>query len=121
MSEQLIVKSILSALDRLGVFAWRNNTGRRGGVSYGFKGSPDIIGVMRGGRACFIEVKTATGKQSAEQVEFQRRIQELGGLYVLARNVDDVWRGLGIETEPVVCPRMTDAKLKRLQEIIRKA
>jgi hypothetical protein len=31
-----------------GAFLWRNNTGRRGGVSFGKVGSGDVIGVYRG-------------------------------------------------------------------------
>jgi hypothetical protein len=53
-------------------------------------GVADIIAVLDGGKACFIEVKTPRGRQSPDQILFQRRIERLGGVYILARSVEDV-------------------------------
>lgn len=95
MSETQLVKSILEAVNHYGYF-WRNNTGatRIGDgrsarfVRYGLPGSADIIGVCQG-RFIAIEVKTRTGRQSDTQREFQRHVEQHGGVYVLARSVDD--------------------------------
>ena len=38
----------------------------------------------------WIEVKSATGKQSELQKSFQRQVEEHGHLYVLARSIEDV-------------------------------
>lgn len=43
-----------------------------------------------------IEVKTKTGKQSPEQKRWQDNIIASGGIYILARCVEDVERVLGL-------------------------
>lgn len=98
--ESTIQRRIVAYLEkRPDVFLWRHGTGaarfgdRR--VSFGLVGSADLIGLQRGGRFVAIEVKTAVGRQSEHQAKYQRRIEALGGLYVLARSVDDVVRALG--------------------------
>ncbi len=74
-------------------YFWRCNTGaartKSGGlVKFGTPGQPDIQGCVAG-RWIGIEVKTATGTQSPAQRAFQARIQNAGGVYVLARSLDD--------------------------------
>lgn len=53
------------------------------------KGFPDLT-ALKDGRTLYIEIKTATGKQSPYQVEFQRACEAHGGVYILARSVDDI-------------------------------
>ena len=53
------------------------------------KGFPDLT-ALKNGTTLYIEVKTATGKQSAYQVEFERICKAHGGTYVLARSVEDL-------------------------------
>ena len=60
-------------------------------------GTPDLLGVWNG-RALAIEVKNAKGKQRPEQIAFQKAWEARGGLYILARSVDDVTQRIG-ETE----------------------
>jgi hypothetical protein len=89
------MREILNYLDsRAGLYAWRNNTGavkvEGRWVRFGCPGSPDILAVQAGGRMVGVEVKAALGSQSAGQKAWQRRIERLGGLYILARSVDDV-------------------------------
>jgi hypothetical protein len=56
-------------------------------------GTPDLVGLLSPtGRFVGIEVKSGTGKQRKEQQTMQRVIEAFGGLYVLARSVDDVDR-----------------------------
>ncbi len=104
MSESEIQKSIINYLKvrrdyQHDLVFWRINTGaaRLGGrvVNYGYVGMADIIGVLRGGRFMAIEVKAEKGKQSAEQKVWQETVTNTGGIYILARSVDDVIRGLG--------------------------
>ena len=90
MSEAETQKLIMQWLKAAGIFAWRNNSGKRGGVSYGLLGSPDIIGMTKGGRFFGIEVKSATGKMSESQKHFAAQCMLSGGLYILARSLDDV-------------------------------
>lgn len=99
MSENVIQAEILLAIGRMpGAIFWRNNTGslpsRTGRVvKFGLVGSPDIIGCHRG-RFVGIEVKSSTGKQREAQINFQRAFERSGGLYILARAVDDVLAAL---------------------------
>lgn len=57
-------------------------------------GTPDLLGVWNG-RALAIEVKSLKGRQREEQVAFQRAWECKGGLYILARSVDDVLERIG--------------------------
>lgn len=53
------------------------------------KGTPDIIAVI-GGKFVGVEVKTPVGRMSADQILFKKRLEANGGVYVLAKSVDDV-------------------------------
>lgn len=83
-------------------------------VTTGTKGVPDIIGVLRGGQALFIEVKrpayiTANfntgkvkqfkpaGKPSAAQIEFITQAQQRGAAAGFARSVGDALAIAGIK------------------------
>ena len=73
---------------------WRANSGvaRIGTrvVRFGVPGQADLTGILAGGRRLEIEVKSPTGRQSADQKNYQAMITQMGGLYVLARCVGDV-------------------------------
>lgn len=73
------------------VKAFRNNTGRRAGVTFGLgRGSPDILAcVGPRGRLLGIECKTEEGKMSAAQKVWAERIRSVGGVYVCCRSVAD--------------------------------
>ena len=60
-------------------------------VMIGLKGEPDISGCLDG-LWIGIEVKTATGRQSPDQIKFQKHITQRGGIYIVARSPDDVVR-----------------------------
>jgi hypothetical protein len=55
-------------------------------------GVSDILGVMPDGtgRMLAVEVKASRGVQSPDQILFQKRLERLGGIYILARSVEDV-------------------------------
>ena len=106
MTEQQTQQSIRLALSRGDTRLWRNNSGvlydRQGRpVSFGLcKGSSDLIGLRSitigpehlGQRlAVFaaIEVKSATGRPTPEQVAFIEAVQAMGGLAGVARSVSD--------------------------------
>lgn len=76
---------------RTDVLIWNHPTGfdelRR--IRYGLVGSADLIGCWNG-RFLAIEIKAPNGRQRDEQRAFQAAVERLGGLYVLARSVDDV-------------------------------
>ena len=79
---------------------WRNNRAdaRFGNrvVKCGIDGQADLSGILwPSGRRLEIECKAAKRGQSPAQINFQQMIESMGGLYVLARSVDDVRNALG--------------------------
>ena len=69
---------------------WANNTGvvftKGRKISFGLTGSADIIGLRRkDGKFLAIEIKTGRAVQSQDQINFQKMIEEFGGIYILAR------------------------------------
>lgn len=93
--------------------AWRQNSGigltpdAKRIIKYGIAGSGDISGILGHTAACSernnseplclcrrgtrleIEVKTATGRQTKQQVRFQDMIRSMGGVYLLVRSAED--------------------------------
>jgi hypothetical protein len=53
------------------------------------RGVPDLCFLLPGGKAGFLELKTAKGRASPEQVAFGVRAQGLGALWALAYSLDD--------------------------------
>jgi hypothetical protein len=109
VKERDIQRAVLDYLAARRIFAFRTNTGAamlpgRGGkpqlVRFGYKGVADVIGCYQTpaaykGRFFAIEVKGPKGKQSDEQADFQREVEKAGGIYILARSVEDVAKILG--------------------------
>ncbi len=52
-------------------------------------GVSDIIIIWHRMAYC-MEVKTDTGKQSKDQILFERRVIEVGGKYIIVRSIEDV-------------------------------
>lgn len=114
MKEAEILRYCLRYLKAKGYYFGRVNTGgiKRGNVwcrnPYTLKGIPDIVGAVnidnyggiistkhmplgRGITQMFgIECKSSVGKQSGEQIEFQRWFEASGGLYVIVRTQEDI-------------------------------
>jgi len=104
--EAEVQRAILDYLKLTGIFAWRVNNispsqmenGRRVFRRFGgLKGVADIIGILPGGQLLAIECKSEKGKLSSEQVDFGNRINAEGGLWFIARSVQDVIDGLARE------------------------
>lgn len=90
MNETAIQKSILAALHAAGRQAWRLNAA---GGNWRMRSNPgfaDILTLGPGGRATFIEVKTSDGELRPAQAAFQTSVERAGGVYLVARSVDDV-------------------------------
>ena len=65
-------------------------------IRFGKKGSPDIHGYLKDGRALFVECKRPTGsKRRAEQVEWIERARTHGCVAFFAVSADDVREHLG--------------------------
>jgi penicillin-binding protein-related factor A (putative recombinase) len=59
-------------------------------------GVPDIIGCFKG-RLIGIEIKSEKGVVSESQKEFIENINRAGGLAFVARSLEDVIEGLGLQ------------------------
>ncbi|MFA6242583.1 MAG: hypothetical protein WC655_16720 [Candidatus Hydrogenedentales bacterium] len=97
--ERDIQKQIVEYLSyRPDIKVWRQNCGAfvvgKRFVRFGIPGQADITGIMKGGRRIEIEVKTKRGKLSPEQETFRKMIEDCGGLYIVARDLDDVLAAL---------------------------
>ena len=99
LTETDLQNQIRIALSPYGVVI-RQNTGnfelkdgRR--IICGVKGLSDLLFIGQN-RVAFIEVKTPTGKPSQEQLNFIRRMQELGHTAGIARSVEDALRLAGV-------------------------
>ena len=106
MNEKAVQNAILREFGtRRDMRLWRANVGvarlggphRNGGrvVRFGLVGQADLTGILPNGLRLEIEVKSNGGRQSPEQCRYQVMIQRFGGVYVLARSVEDVWAAIG--------------------------
>lgn len=60
-------------------------------VRYGLKNGGDITGMFRGtGRRLEVETKSDTGRVKDDQAAFGQAVNGGGGLWVIARSIDDV-------------------------------
>lgn len=92
------------------VVLWPNEVGvaalGRRKVRYGLcNGSADLIGILRGGRFLAIEVKTGHATQSREQKLFQQLILRMGGVYAVARTVEDAHAAVDAALSHITIPR----------------
>lgn len=90
-----LVNEILLALSADGVLCWDNPTGVafrcRAVISYGLPGSPDILAIVGPfGRFLGVEVKSGKGCLSRAQKRFRDAAIARGGVYIVARSVQDV-------------------------------
>ncbi|HEY0140391.1 MAG TPA: hypothetical protein VGF48_05810 [Thermoanaerobaculia bacterium] len=108
--ESDIQRTILDWLSAKRIFHYRQNNIPTPLPNGGYRpvatpGLPDIV-VVLGGRHVGIEVKSRRGIQSPAQQEFERKLRAAGGVYILARSVEDVERAIGslIPHDGSVCP-----------------
>lgn len=85
LSEADITKQIRDYLKLKGIFHWKAMQGLGS-----MKGVPDILGVLAGGQALMIEVKTEKGKVSEHQESFLNKARANGAKAFVARSVEDV-------------------------------
>lgn len=64
-------------------------------IQFGIPGASDLLAIMSPlGRLLSIEVKSPTGRQSDQQKLYQAMIERFGGVYLLARSVDEARQGI---------------------------
>lgn len=83
MTHTELVKAILD-LSKKPPFAGKitlikNHTGRRGRISFGFKGWSDLIGFTYRGIFVGLEVKVGRDRLSPEQIDFRDSLKACGG------------------------------------------
>ena len=99
MKEKDAQKQILQYLALKQIWSIRHNTGaaviKSGNtqrfVRFGTPGLADIVAFTKGGQVIWIEVKSAKGKQSELQREFQKQAEKHGHVYILAKSVEDLY------------------------------
>jgi hypothetical protein len=97
--ENRIKTEVLKYLKLRRIKAWSNPSGAvriRPGkfMSFGLKGSSDILGILPGGRFLAVECKAPTGRLSPEQRQFLADIKALGGMAIVARSWMDIDQAL---------------------------
>lgn len=92
MTEHEIQTAIINYLkEREDIYFWRNNVGRKKNMFFGLKGSGDLLGVIKpSGKFLSIEIKNETGKTSEEQDNFIKKINDMGGVAFVARDLKTV-------------------------------
>ena len=101
MSESKIQRAIRIALNRtMRVRVVRNNVGSvttADGrfISFGVgRGSADLLGVLRSGRAVGFELKAATGRVSDDQRRWHEAARKWGVFVAVVRSVDEALEAL---------------------------
>ena len=95
MKESDLMRLCMLALSEAGCLIWRNNVGcitdKRGiPVRFGLcVGSSDLIGIAPGGQFLAVEIKTAKGKATPEQLRFIEAVRARGGIAGIARSPQD--------------------------------
>jgi hypothetical protein len=105
--EGRVKAGVLKYLKLRHIYCWSNPSGAvmiRPGkfMSFGLKGSSDILGVLPGGRFLAIECKAGRSRLSPEQKQFLVEIRVLGGFAVCVKSwkeLDAALRGEGYATE----------------------
>lgn len=95
-TEEHVIQQRIRAAISSEARCWRNNVGQllneKGiPVRYGLAvGSSDLVGLVRpSGRMFCLEIKTAAGKASPEQLAWLETIRRFGGVAGICRSVDD--------------------------------
>jgi hypothetical protein len=97
--ENRVKAGVLKYLKLRQIKAWSNPSGAvriRPGkfMSFGLKGSSDILGILPGGRFIAVECKARGGRLSPEQRTFLTDIKALGGLAIVAKSWTDIDQAL---------------------------
>jgi hypothetical protein len=99
--ENRVKAEVLKYLKLRQIKAWSNPSGAvrirpNKFMSFGLKGSADILGCLPDGRFLAVEVKAAHGRLSPEQRQFLEDIKALGGLAVMVRGWKELDQALRV-------------------------
>ncbi|MCL2792439.1 MAG: VRR-NUC domain-containing protein [Spirochaetaceae bacterium] len=93
--EKSVKNECLEYLKLMNIFCWNNPSGAMRTadnrfMSFGLKGSADIIGLLPTGRFIAVECKSDKGKLSEAQQAFLDKVKSMGGLAVVAKSYKDI-------------------------------
>jgi hypothetical protein len=71
-----------------GIYDPRKKVYRRNNSPYAMLGVSDILGIIEGGRMLAIEVKSKKGRATQAQKDFLTKINEMGGIGMIANDPD---------------------------------
>jgi len=83
-----IVKDVLGFTRVVGSVSWQKGTGTKGSADISAT-IPMVVNNMKVGVSVKIEVKYGKDRQSEDQKKYEHSINEAGGIYVIARNIDE--------------------------------
>ena len=83
-----IVKDVLGFTRVVGSVSWQKGTGTKGSADISATIPMQVNGI-KFGVSVKIEVKYGKDRQSEDQKKYEHSINEAGGIYVIARNIDD--------------------------------
>lgn len=96
-TEKATQKTVLDYLTKKGVLFYRQNSGAFKTASGGFykfasmNGLPDIVAIKKPhGQFIGIEVKDKKGVLNENQLKFKELLESAGGIFIIARSLDDV-------------------------------
>lgn len=98
--EKLVADILLALGSRPDIRCWRTQVGRyrylyhAGIVTVGPEGVGDIEGILKRGRYFTVECKVGRDTQRDTQLAFERMVIKMGGLYVIARSVQEAVEGV---------------------------
>lgn len=103
IAERDVKASCIQLLEQWGLHVIRNNTGlfskiyknisggtSRNWIHSGLEGSGDLLACTKTGKWLEVEVKGTKGTQRPEQKLRQQHVERFGGIYILARSLDDI-------------------------------
>jgi hypothetical protein len=87
-TEKVVLREVKEYLEITGWLVMRNHQ------SLGSQIGRSDLEALKDGVTIYIECKGEKGKLSRAQEAFQRKIEEKGGIYIVARSFEDVIEGL---------------------------
>lgn len=90
--ERDVQAAVLAIFRAHGILLWKQNrekAGRRYAPHFGFRGLPDLGGVLPGGRAIHVEVKRPGAKPTPAQVGAMQMLARQGAFVCLVRSVEE--------------------------------
>ena len=108
--ESAIQTAVLACLRAHGILCWPQNREKanwRRASHVGFRGLPDIGGILRGGQAIQVEVKRPGEDLSRYQVGAHAMLRKQGAAVFTVSSVEDVRRALELLPAPAVVPSPT--------------